>query len=117
MAQGLEQQRALAEVAIEPSALGEEHGRLVADAVEALRDPALTVRVGPLSTLVEGTFDDIVHAVQRAHRVAAASSERVVTTVRFESKRGGTDLADRDTKAAGLQPGTAPEQTRTVPPD
>lgn len=95
---------ALAEIAIDPTAEGERHGQVVADAVDALRDPALQVRVGALSTVVEGSLDDIFHAVQRAHQVAASQVERVVTTVRVESRRDGPTLEAREAEADRMQP-------------
>jgi uncharacterized protein YqgV (UPF0045/DUF77 family) len=82
MPQGLDERVTVAEVTIEPDEVRE-------DAVEAMRDPELTVEVGPSSTTVEGRFDAIVHAVQRGHRSAAASVDRVTTTVRIETGPAG----------------------------
>ena len=103
MPEGLEHQQTLAEVVIEPTAGGEQHASFIAEALEAMRGPELDIRVGPLSTTVIGTFDDIMHAVSRAHRCVAASAERVMTTVRIESKREGIDPEARDAEAPELQ--------------
>jgi uncharacterized protein YqgV (UPF0045/DUF77 family) len=103
MTEGLERQQTLAEISIEPTVPDSERSALIGEALEALRDPNLEIRVGALSTTVIGTFDDIVHAVQRAHRCVAATADRVVTTVRIESKRNGIDPQERDADAEGLQ--------------
>lgn len=95
---------ALAEVAVEPTAEGTAHRELVAAAVEALRGPGLDVRPGAMSTIVAGELDEVLHAVQRAHASAASGSDRVVTTVRLESKRGGDDLDERRQEVTGRQP-------------
>ncbi|MDQ3954391.1 MAG: thiamine-binding protein [Actinomycetota bacterium] len=89
----------LAEIAVEPAVEGPSHGDLVKKAIAALDGPDLTISVGPLSTTVEGGIDDVLHAVGRAHRTAADAAERVITTMRIESKKEGLDLAQRDANA------------------
>lgn len=86
---------AIAEVAVEPATEGDRHGDLVARAVEALRGPGLDVEPGAASTTVMGKLDDVLHAVQRAHWIVADDAERVSTTVRLETRRGGIDPAER----------------------
>ncbi|MPZ72887.1 MAG: hypothetical protein GEU74_06590 [Nitriliruptorales bacterium] len=111
----VEQDRVLAEIAIEPVGEGGNHGSLISEAVAALRDPALRVHVGPLATIVEGSFADVIHAVQRAHQTAASKSERVVTNVRIESKRGGLSLEERGATAEALEADSLyPEATETT---
>jgi uncharacterized protein YqgV (UPF0045/DUF77 family) len=86
----------LAEISVEPTAEGATHGELVKKAIEALDGPDLTLKVGPLSTTVEGGIEDVLHAAERAHKTAANSAERVITTVRIESKKDGLDLGKRE---------------------
>ena len=82
----------LAEIAVEPTVEGTAHGELIKRAIEARDGPDFTLEVGPLSTTVEGGIEDVLHAVERAHKTAADSAERVITTVRIESKKEGLDL-------------------------
>jgi uncharacterized protein YqgV (UPF0045/DUF77 family) len=91
----------LAEVAVEPVVEGGGHGDLVKKAVQALDGPELTIKVGALSTTLEGGIDDVLHAVGRAHKAASESAPRVVTTVRIESKHAGLGLAEREAKVSG----------------
>lgn len=93
----------LVEITVEPVAPGEQHRQLIAEALSALADPALQIKVGALSTVVEGPLDTALHAVQRAHLVAASSAERVVTSVRIESRVGAVDLEGRLAEAEELQ--------------
>jgi uncharacterized protein YqgV (UPF0045/DUF77 family) len=88
----------LAEIAVEPAIEGTPHGELVKKAIDALDGPDLTMRVGPLSTMVDGQIDDVLHAVARAHQTAANAAERVITTVRIESKKEGLELGQREAK-------------------
>lgn len=97
----------LAEVAVEPVVEGNTHGDLIKQAVTALDGPELTIKVGALSTTLEGDIDDVLHAIARAHKGVAESASRVVTTVRIESKQEGLGLAEREEKAteiAGKKP-------------
>lgn len=89
----------LAEVAVEPVVEGSGHGDLIKEAVAALGGPELTIKVGALSTTIEGDIDDVLHAVARAHKSVAKSAGRVVTTVHLESKHEGLSLAGREEKA------------------
>lgn len=93
----------LAEVAVEATAEGDAHGQLVNRSIEALEGPEVIVKVGPLSTTLEGALDDVLHAVVRAHKVIAYSADRVVTSVRIESKQAGLRLDEREAKAAGTR--------------
>jgi uncharacterized protein YqgV (UPF0045/DUF77 family) len=90
--------RVLAEVSIEPAVEGAAHGHLLRQAIEALDGPELTLRIGPLGTMLEGELDDVLHAVGRAHRSVASSAERVITHVRLEGKSTGIDLSEREDK-------------------
>lgn len=111
----VEQDRVLAEIAVEPVGERGNHGSLIAEAVASLRDPALRVHVGPLATIVEGSFADVIHAVERAHQTVASRSERVVTTVRIESKQGGLSLEERGATAEALEASSLyPEATDTT---
>lgn len=93
----------LVEIAVEPAVSGDQHRQLIAEALTALSDPALTIKVGALSTTVEGPLDDALHAVQRAHLAAATGDNRVVTSVRIESREGLVDLESRLAEAEELQ--------------
>jgi uncharacterized protein YqgV (UPF0045/DUF77 family) len=48
--------------------------------------------------MVDGQIDDVLHAVARAHQTAANAAERVITTVRIESKKEGLELGQREAK-------------------
>lgn len=95
----------LAEISVEPATSGEEHNHVVRQAIQALSGLDLVVTVGAMSTTVEGPLDDVLAAVARAHRSADTRSNRVITTVRIESKHGGLHLRDRESElnqASGL---------------
>ena len=112
MSEVMGEQRAIADVAVEPFVAQDRRAAVIAAAVKALSGPELQLWVGPLSTVVAGRLDDIVHAVQRAHRAAAADAPRVVTTLRLETKRGGVDADERNAEAWGMQPSRETTEAR-----
>jgi uncharacterized protein YqgV (UPF0045/DUF77 family) len=91
----------LAEISVEPAASGDQHHELVNEAIKALRAPGLVVTVGAMSTTVEGLLEDVLAAIGRAHRLADTRSDRVITSVRIESRHGGLHLRDRESELAG----------------
>ncbi|PSO52080.1 MAG: hypothetical protein BRC31_05435 [Actinobacteria bacterium QS_5_72_10] len=95
----------LAEVVLECSGDATAHRQLLERALQALDGPELEVRVGPVSTAVSGGLHDVLHAVERAHGIAAQQAERAVTTVRLESRTPPLSLAEREQEAAELQHG------------
>ena len=91
----------LVEVSVEPTAAGERHHDVVQEAIHALRAPGLIVTVGAMSTAIEGPLDDVLAAIARAHAHAHGRSDRVITTVRLESKQGGLHLRNRESELSG----------------
>lgn len=97
----------LAEVTVEPVD-GADHGRLVETALAALTGPDIERRVGPVSTVLSGDLHDVLHAIGRAHAATADASDRVVTTVRLESRTPALTLAEREREARELDESTPP---------
>jgi uncharacterized protein YqgV (UPF0045/DUF77 family) len=90
----------LADVSIEPAAGGEAHGHLIEEAIAELRTGRVQLTVGALSTTLEGSLSDVLAAVARAHTRAGHTGERVITTLRLESKPGGLHLENRVSRQA-----------------
>lgn len=85
----------LAEVAVEPAALGREHGEIVAAAIAKLGEGAVTVQRGAAGTVVHGPLDEVLRVVRGAHDLARARAERVITQVRLESHNDGSSFEER----------------------
>lgn len=108
----------LAEITVEPVGGEGDHRQLIETALDALSGPDLERRVGPVSTVVSGELHDVVHAVERAHAAVAEQSDRVVTTVRLESRTPPLSLQEREQEAAQLndrEPSLA-DDTSVPPP-
>lgn len=107
----------LAEVAVEPSGEDGEHRRLLKMALDALSGPELERRVGPTSTVLSGELHDVIHAIERAHTIIAEETDRVITTVRLESRTPALSLEEREQEVAELRGGEpALDEEGTGPP-
>lgn len=95
-----EDEHVLAEISVEPVVAGEEHRGAIQQAIAALRGSDVSVTVGAMSTLVEGTLDAVLAHLALAHRIAATHSERTISTVRIESKQGGLHRTNREVDVA-----------------
>jgi uncharacterized protein (TIGR00106 family) len=62
--------------------------------IEILEAAGLKYRVGPMGTVVEGEWDQVVAAIRRCHEVVASRHERVLTTVVIDEQRGGEHRLD-----------------------
>ncbi len=52
-----------------------------APAVEALPAGGPNARLGPLSTVVEGNWNEVLTTIQRCHQAVAHTHERVITKI------------------------------------
>jgi uncharacterized protein (TIGR00106 family) len=76
----------LAEFSIYP--LQAEHlSKDVAKVIEILESAGLDYRLGPMSTAVEGSWDQVLGAVRRCHEAVAQVHERVVTSIIIDDRK------------------------------
>jgi uncharacterized protein (TIGR00106 family) len=60
------------------------HLAVVADLIDK---SGLEYRVGPMSTVVEGTWDQVMQLAKRCHEALLGSADRVMTTIRIDDRR------------------------------
>lgn len=79
----------LAEISVFPLDKGAAGlSRYVAGAVKIIEDSGLNYEIHALGTLIEGPADVIFDVIRKCHESVAAQSDRVVTTVRIDDRRG-----------------------------
>ena len=75
----------LAEFSIYP--LQTEHmSKDVAKVIETLESTEVHYHLGPMSTAVEGNWEQVMEAIRRCHRVVALSHDRVITTITIDDR-------------------------------
>ncbi len=63
---------------------------LVDKAIEVIKDSGLKYEVGPMSTAVEGSLEDILQLIPNIHALTFENGvERVLTTLRIDDVRNG----------------------------
>jgi uncharacterized protein (TIGR00106 family) len=76
----------LAEFSIYP--LQAEHlSKDVAKVIETLESAGLHYHLGPMSTAVEGNWEQVMEAIRRCHQVVALNHDRVVTTISIDDRQ------------------------------
>jgi uncharacterized protein (TIGR00106 family) len=58
----------------------------IAQVVEILEAAGLDYRLGPLSTSVEGEWDQVLPAIRRCHEAVAQNHARVLTTIMIDDR-------------------------------
>jgi len=76
----------LAEFSIYP--MRTEHmSKDVAKVVATLESTGLDYHLGPLSTAVEGSWENVLAAIQRCHQAVARDHDRVITTIVIDDRK------------------------------
>jgi len=76
----------LAEFSIYP--LQTEHmSKDVAKVIETLEGTGLHYHLGPMSTAVEGSWEQVMEAIDRCRQVVALSHDRVITTIVIDDRK------------------------------
>lgn len=87
-------------------------------AVQAIEQCGLKYEVGALGTTVEGSLDRVVEAVRAVHQaVMDSGSERVITEVRIDERRGVDHTIEREVESyrITIAPGSRQEAMAEMP--
>lgn len=60
---------------------------MLAEVAALIDRSGLDYRVGPMGTVIEGEWDQIIPLVKRCHEAMLKSAERVMTTIRIDDRR------------------------------
>lgn len=60
---------------------------LIAKVAELVDASGLDYRVGPMGTVIEGSWDDIMALAKRCHLLLMRSNKRVMTTIRIDDRK------------------------------
>jgi len=76
---------------------------LLADVATLIAQSGLDYRVGPMGTVVEGDWDQIMALAKRCHHTLLTSTDRVMTTIRIDDRRDKPGLGRITQKVQSLQ--------------
>jgi uncharacterized protein (TIGR00106 family) len=81
----------LAEFTIIPIGVGESLSRYVADLVKIVEKSGLDYRLTPMSTVVEGEWDEVMSLIALCHKRTRESANRVITSITIDDRAGKKD--------------------------
>lgn len=84
----------LAFFSIAPLGEGPSVGDAVARALDLVDRSGLPYRLGPMGTVVEGTYDEVLALIGRCHATLAAEHERVSLLVKIDTRAGDEPRID-----------------------
>ena len=65
-------------------------GPLVSKIIDLVDKSGLEYRAGPMGTVVEGSWDEVMSLARRCHEALLASCDRVITTIRLDDRKDKT---------------------------
>ena len=60
---------------------------LSAEVAKLIDTSGLEYRVGPMGTVVEGDWDEVIRVARRCHEAMLRASSRVMTTIRIDDRK------------------------------
>ncbi len=84
----------LAEFSVVPLGRGVSVSQYVARCMEIVVASGLEYRANPMGTVLEGGYDEVMEVIRRCHEAVMADSDRVLTTVRIDDRRGAVSAID-----------------------
>ncbi|MEE9151172.1 MAG: MTH1187 family thiamine-binding protein [Thermoplasmata archaeon] len=89
----------LAEFSIVPIGKDVSLSKYVAKSLDLIDKSGLGYRINPMGTVVEGNWDEVMGLIKKSHDVILKESERVVTTIKIDDRKGVTNALNRKIKS------------------
>lgn len=81
----------LVEFSVVPIGTGASISPLIAKALKIVAESGVPYRANPMGTVLEGEWDQVMNVVRRCHEEVMKDSERVLTTITIDDRKGKTD--------------------------
>ncbi|SDB58386.1 uncharacterized protein, MTH1187 family [Desulfonatronum thiosulfatophilum] len=89
----------LAELSIFPMDKGESLAPYVARAVTIIEQSGLAYQLGPMSTVIEGEWDQVLEVVSRCQNDLAKDCDRILVYLRLDCRRNRVDAMGAKVKS------------------
>jgi uncharacterized protein (TIGR00106 family) len=89
----------LAEFSSFPVGSGASLSKYVARSLRIIEESGLSYRINPMGTVLEGEWDDIFKVIKQCHHAILEDTERVVTSIKIDDRKGVTDALSRKIKS------------------
>ncbi len=85
----------LAEFSIVPLGKGTSLSPEIARILQRVIESGISYRTNPMGTVIEGEWDRVMQVIRQCHEEALKNSDRVVTTIKIDDRKGGGQRMDR----------------------
>jgi uncharacterized protein (TIGR00106 family) len=89
----------LAEVSIIPIGIGSSIGDKLAEVLKIIDASGLPYKVNPMSTVIEGEWDEIMKLIKKCHEAVIKTGERAITTITIDDRKGKPNRIEEKVKS------------------
>ncbi|MFH1702394.1 MAG: MTH1187 family thiamine-binding protein [Nitrospirota bacterium] len=89
----------LAEVSIIPIGIGSSIGDKLAEVLKIIDASGLPYKVNPMSTVIEGEWDEIMKLIKKCHETVMKTGERAITTITIDDRKGKPNRIEEKVKS------------------
>ncbi|MBN2716937.1 MAG: MTH1187 family thiamine-binding protein [Deltaproteobacteria bacterium] len=84
----------LMELSMYPIDKGESLSKYVAKLLDVINASGLAYTLGPMGTVIEGEWDEVVALLTRCHETLTPLSNRIIANVKFDSRKDAVNRLD-----------------------
>ena len=89
----------LMELSMYPVDRGESLSKYVAKLLDVIDASGLNYTLGPMGTVVEGEWDEVIALLSRCHETLTPLSNRVIANVKFDTRKGSSNRLEGKVKS------------------
>lgn len=89
----------LVEFSIVPIGVGSSIGDQLAEVLNIVDMSGLPYKVNPMGTVVEGEWEEIMKLIKKCHRAVMKKSERALTTISIDDRKGTSNRLEAKVKS------------------
>lgn len=89
----------LCEFSIVPIGVGSSIGDYVAKVLKIIDGSSMPYKLNPMGTVVEGDMDKVFELIKKCHNEVLKNSERVLTSITIDDRKGAVDSINRKVAA------------------
>lgn len=89
----------LAEFSVVPIGKNVSLSRYVAKSLDIIDKSGLSYRINPMGTVVEGSWEEVMGLIKKCHDTLLEDSERLLTSIKIDDRKGMTNALDRKVKS------------------
>ncbi len=79
----------MAEFSIVPMGKGTSVSPIISRVLKIVAESGVSYKANPMGTVLEGDWESVMGLIRRCHEEAMTDSERVITNIRIDDRRGG----------------------------